>query len=135
MADPRSTPADLVQGIVTDLQNLIRGEVSLARSEIQEIVQEVKVAAPSMAGGGGAMAVGGLMLVIAAAEGVASALNAPRWVGYTLVGLGLTGGGYALLRNGQQQLEHAKLVPEQTIQTMQDNAEWLKERTVGENSA
>lgn len=120
---------DVVKGIIGDIQALVHDEIALARSEVTEIVREARESAPMLAGGGGALAAGGLLLTLASAEAVSAMLGQRRWLGYSIVGTALSGVGYAMLRSAGEQLQHAKLVPEQTLQTMQDNVDWLKDKT------
>lgn len=73
--------ASLLGGILADLQTLVRKEIALARQETMEELGKVKTAGIALATAGAVLAVGGLLLVLALAGGLADLLNWPAWAG------------------------------------------------------
>jgi len=74
------------------------------------------------------------LLVLALAQGIAALLQWPVWAGYALLGVVLAIAGYALFTGAQAQLKAVRPLPEQTVETMKENAEWIKERTTSDKT-
>src|SRR5262245_25890237 len=88
---------ELFRGILADLRTLIREELALARFEMHEQAGRVKTAAAIFGFAVAALAFGGMFLLVAAALGVAYALNWPAWAGFLVLALLLAvAGGVAL---------------------------------------
>jgi len=126
--------AQLISGIVGDAQVLVRQEIALARQEISEEIGNAKQAGIKLGVAGGVLAVGGLLLILALAQGIADLFNWPTWAGYGLVGVVLAIAGYILFSAAQRQIKEVHPVPEQTVETMKENAEWIKERTTSDKT-
>lgn len=114
---------DLVSEIVKDVQRLIRDEIRLARAEITRNLQQAAI-------GAGAVAIAGVFGLLAVAfVGVALfyalALVIPLWAaGLTVVGFYAILAGVALLL-ARSRLSPSRLVPEQTIESLEEDREWL----------
>lgn len=126
--------AQLISGVVGDAQTLVRQEIALARQEITKEITNAKQAAIKLGIAGGVLAVAGLLLILALAQGIADLLNWPHWAGYVLVGVVLAIVGYVLLSSAQKQIKAVQPVPKQTIETLKENAEWIKERTTSDKT-
>jgi len=126
--------SQLISGIVGDAQALVRQEIALARQEISEEIGNAKQAGIKFGIAGGVLAGGGLLLILALAQGIADLLNWPNWAGYVLVGAVLAIAGYILLSSAQKQMKEVHPVPEQTLETLKENAEWIKERTTSDKT-
>jgi len=124
--------SQLISGIVGDAQVLVRQEIALARQEISEEISNAKQVGIKLGIAGGVLAVGGLLLILALAQGVADLLNWPTWAGYALVGVVLAIAGYILLSSAQKQIKDVHPIPEQTVETLKENVEWIKERTTSD---
>jgi hypothetical protein len=127
-----STPstASLIGGIVADLQELVRKEIALARQETVEEIGKIKTASIALATAGAVLAVGGLLLVLALAGGLADLLNWPTWAGYAIVGVVLGVIGAVLVSTAQKRFKTIHPIPAKTVETVKVNVEWLKERTI-----
>jgi protein-S-isoprenylcysteine O-methyltransferase Ste14 len=126
--------AQLISGIVGDAQELVRKEISLARQEVREEISAAKSAGIKLGTAGAVLAVGGLLLVLAIAQGIADLFNWPTWAGYALVGVVLAIAGGILLSAAQRQIKDIHPVPEQTVETMKENVEWIKDRTTSDKT-
>ena len=126
--------AQLVGGIVSDAQVLVRQEIALARQEVREEIGQAKSGAIKLAIAGGVLAVGGLLLVLALAQGVADLFNWPAWAGYALIGVLAAIVGGVLLGTAQKQLKAVNPVPEKTVETLKENVEWIKDRTTSDKT-
>jgi uncharacterized membrane protein YqjE len=118
---------EIMQEVVRDVGDVVRGEVRLAKAEMAETARNA-----GKAGGlfGGA-AVCGLMglasLVLAAIA--ALALILPLWAAALIVGVLLVCIGGAAYSMGRAKLKQVHAVPEKTVQTIKDDVEWAKHRT------
>jgi ABC-type Fe3+ transport system permease subunit len=126
--------ASLVSGIVGDAQELVRQEIALARQEIREEISSAKQAGIGLAIAGAVLAIGGLLLVLTLAQGLADLLDWPVWAGYGIVGIVLAVGGYILFSSAQKRLKEVHPIPEKTVETMKENVEWIKDRTLSEKT-
>ena len=101
---------------------------------MSEEISKAKQAGMKLGIAGGVLAVGGLLLILALAQGIADFFNWPTWAGYGLVGLVLAIAGYLLLSSAQKQIKAVHPIPEQTVETLKENAEWIKERTTSDKT-
>jgi xanthine/uracil permease len=80
-----------------------------------------------MIGAGGALAYAGLLALIAALIiGLGELI--PLWLSALIVGLVVVGIGYMLIQRGLTALKRIDPKPQQTIQTLQEDKEWVKEQ-------
>jgi uncharacterized membrane protein YqjE len=117
---------ELFARLTADTSELLRGEVRLAKAEIK---QEAKTAAKGAgalgaAGFAGYMAL--LLLSFAAAWGLAEVI-APG-VAFLIVGLVYAVVAIVLVMRGKRQLAGINPVPEQTVETLKEDARWLKRK-------
>lgn len=126
--------AQLISGIVGDAQELVRKEIALARQEITEEIGAAKSAGIKLGIAGGVLAVGGLLVVLAIAQGIADLFNWPNWAGYALVGVLFAIVGGILFSAAQRQIKDIHPMPERTVETMKENVEWIKDRTTSDKT-
>lgn len=120
--------AGLVRGILSDLRTLIREEIALARVELSEQAVRAKAAAVSFGIAAGALAFGGVFLLIAIAFGIADLLNWPFWAGFLVVAVVLSIVGLVTLSAGRKKIRTVRAVPAETVTTLKENSEWLAKR-------
>jgi len=126
--------SQLLSGIVGDAQTLVRQEIALARQEVSEEIANAKSAGIQFGLAGVVLAVGGLLLVLALAQGLADLLNWPTWAGYGIVGIVLAIVGYILLSAAQDKAQEISPVPQKTVETMKENVAWIKDRTTSDKT-
>ena len=116
------TLGDTVTGIVEDLQNIVRGEVQLAKTEVQEDVSKLGKAAGMI----GAAAFLGLVGFIFLMLGVTYLLNksVEMWIAAGIVGLVLAIIAAILGMRGKSQMQAANLKPDKTIESLKEDKEW-----------
>jgi protein-S-isoprenylcysteine O-methyltransferase Ste14 len=124
----RESIGDLLKGILGDIRQLIRDEIALARVEMREQAGRAKLAAGALGAAVVALAFGGTFLLVAIAIGVADLLNWPVWAGFLVVALSLGIAGMVMLAAGRRRLRSVRAVPEQTVQTLKENSEWIAKR-------
>jgi uncharacterized membrane protein YqjE len=117
----RSVP-EVLQDIVGNLQEIIRSEFLLAKTELKE---EAKQAAKPAATFGVGLVFGiygtGFLLLAAV---YALALVMPLWLAALLVGTSLAILALALMSSGRTKLKHINLTPDKTIQSLEENVQW-----------
>jgi protein-S-isoprenylcysteine O-methyltransferase Ste14 len=118
----------LVRGILGDLRQLVRDEIALARVEITEQAGRAKAAAATLGVAAVALAFGGTFLLVAAAVGIADLLDWPVWTGFLIIALLLGVAGMVMLSSGRRRLRNVRPVPEQTVQTVKENSQWIANR-------
>jgi hypothetical protein len=126
--DLRERPiGEVASQLTKDISLLVRQEVALAKEEMRE---KGRIALPGigMIGAAGlvALAATGALtafLILALAEGM------DGWLAALIVGVVLAGGAVALAWAGKEQVAEAgSPLPEQTIETVEEDVQWVKEQ-------
>ena len=128
--------APLVAGIVDDLQELIKQNLTLFKVEVREDFKKTKQAAAALGVGIGLALLGGLhltlMLVFLLWWAFDSAARAepglPLWVCFAIVGGLFAGVGVALYLKGKKKLDSFNPLPDETAQALKENVQWIKNR-------
>ena len=118
---------EIVGGLASDVQDLVRGEIALARAELDEKLQRVIIAAIWLIGGA-FVGFAGLVVVL---QGVAAllALAIATWAALLIVGAVIVIVGAALSRSGLGMLSLKALTPDRTAANLQKDAHMVKEHT------
>jgi hypothetical protein len=122
------TLAELLTRLMHDAMTLLRQEVALAKHELRAELRQIILAVMSLGIGVGIAAIGGLLLILMLVHLLQALTALPLWACYGIVGglFAMVGG--VLLVLGKQKLAHIHLVPQDTVETMQENAQWIKEQ-------
>jgi uncharacterized protein (DUF983 family) len=120
--------SSLLLGLMGDFKLLLSQEVRLARHEIQQEMAKARAAAVSAAVGVSLLAVGGLMLIIMLVHLLQWLTNLPLWGCYGIVAIALLSGGMVLVRKSKGRVSDLHVIPWRTVQTMKENATWMKEQ-------
>jgi len=123
----------LVKGIVDDIGDLIKHQIQFAKKEVQNDLHKSIQATVALAVGAGALFLGilfaGFMLVHLlhwlTTPPVADAAKLPLWSCYAIVGLVCIGSGAALILAGKKKFASFNPLPDQTVQTMKENVQWI----------
>ena len=126
-AEGREGMGELLGELASQSASLVRDEVALAQQEIREKLKAVQAAVAVIAIGG-LLALVSLMTLCAAAI-LALAEYLKPWQSALAVGLVLAVIASIIAFVGIGQLRRTKLKPERTIETLEENKEWLKEIT------
>jgi len=119
--------AVLLGGILKDAKDLFVQELTLAKLEGHDELGHIKTAALSLGIGVGVAAVGGILLSVMLVHVLAEYTDVPLWGCYGIVGSGLAVLGWVLLASGKHTVEGIGVMP-QTMETMKENAQWLREQ-------
>jgi uncharacterized membrane protein YqjE len=115
---------ELVGRLSSDLSDLLRSEMELARIEVKEEVVKAGRAA-GMLGSGGLLAYLALtMLAMAAAWGLAEVVE-PGWA-FLIVGVIVAGAAAVLIFAGRNRLREVDPVPQETVETLKEDARWAR---------
>ena len=119
--------AELLSSVATDVQDLVRGEVRLARAELDHKLDRLIIAAIWLIGGA-LVAFAGLVVVLEAGA-AALAIVLPQWAASLIVGIVIVLIGAVFARSGLAKLSLKTLTPERTAASLQKDARVLKEHT------
>jgi hypothetical protein len=119
--------AALLGGIMKDAKDLLVQELMLAKLEGHDELRQIKTAALSLGIGVGVAAVGGILLIVMLVHVLAAYTDIPLWGCYGIVGSVFGVLGWVLLASGKHKIEEIDVMP-QTVETMKENAQWLREQ-------
>jgi len=124
LAKEERSLGDLFTELAGETGNLVRQEVALAQAEVTYKATEAGKNIGSLAIGG-AVAYAGALAVIA---GVIVLLSQfiPAWLSAVVVGLAITAAGYFMISSALAKLGKTDPVPRETIESIKEDAEWLK---------
>lgn len=125
---PKPTFASLIDGLINDFKTLIRQEIQLARDEVRTELGKARSAMLSLAVGLGLTIIGGLLLIIMLVWIVEALTHLPLWACYGIVGGAFAIAGLILMLRGKRQAEAFHFVPPRTLETIKENATWIKEQ-------
>jgi hypothetical protein len=125
--DPGGTHSigQIASGLAGDIQDLVKGELALARAEIDQKLHGVVIAAISIVGGA-LVAFAGLVVLL---EGGAAILAfwLPAWASLLIVGVVIMVVGGLIARSALAKLSLKAVTPERTIATVQKDARMIKD--------
>ena len=108
-----------------ETRTLVQQELQLARTELTEKAAKMGKGAAFIVGGG-LIAYAGLLAIVAALVLILIAIGLPPWAAAFLGGVLVAGIGYLLIRSGLAALKSQELAPRKTIETLKEDAQWLK---------
>jgi len=124
MAKEERSLGDLFTELATETGTLVRQEVALAQTEI---VYKATKAGKNV----GYLVVGGAVAYAAALAVIAGivillANFMPAWLSAMLVGVLIGGAGYFMIASALTELKKTDPMPRNTIETIKEDAQWLK---------
>ena len=128
MASYEPSIADVIKSALRDAQDLVRGEIALAKAEAREELGRISTGAALLAGAAAAAVLGLVFLLATIAWAISEGLTWPVWAGFgivTLLALILAG---VLAYMGKSRLTAARHMP-RTVDTLKENMEWMRART------
>ena len=119
--------AAILQDVVGDLQDIVHSEIRLVKAEAAEKTRQVSKGGAMF----GAAAVAGLLggMAMVAAIVAALALWLPVWGAALAVAVLLGVAALVLYISGRSKMASFTPVPEQTVETIKEDVEWVKHRT------
>lgn len=116
--------SSILQDVVGDVTGIVRSEIKLAKAEITADAKRFARALPLAVAGAilGLFALGLLLTTIL----LAIAIALPAWLSALIVFVGTAIIAWALFAAGKARLRRINVVPEKTVNTIKENAEWVK---------
>ena len=126
MATDRSV-ADVLQDILRNVQDILRSEVRLAKTEIRQEATQAATAALWMTIGVVGLLSAWMFLLWTAVYALSTVL--PLWAATLVVAVAVACAGGTVLTAGLRRFTRMKPMPERTIESLQENLEWMKQPT------
>jgi uncharacterized membrane protein YqjE len=123
---------ELLGGLVGNMQDLIRGEVALAKREVKEEATKAGAGAGLLAGAGALALVG--LIFVGLTLTYALTLVLPSWAAALIVAALFFIVGFVLYRLGRERLQRVDPVPRQTIESLKEDTEWIKRQVSSDES-
>ena len=133
MTDPRkdqiaeTSIGELIGDISNDLSQLFRQEVELAKAELKQEAAKAGKAAGMLGGAGFAGYLAVVLLSFALVFGLANVMDA-GWAALIVAVIWAVIGA-VLYANGRKRLKTVDPVPRRTVDTIKEDAQWLKNPT------
>lgn len=116
----------LFTDLTEDMGKLVRQEIELARVETMQKVNRAMRSVIMMAAGGLVAYAGFITLLITAA--IALGRIMPYWLSSLIVGVVVLIVGAILIGSGRSSLSNLTVVPENTVESIKEDARWAKEQ-------
>jgi CHASE3 domain sensor protein len=116
---------ELLSDVTTQLQQLVRKEMELARAEIKQEVDKAVKGVTAFAVAGVVALLGAVALVLAAGWGLAEVV--PEGVAFLIVGVFLLAVAGGLFATGRKKVAQVNPVPQRTVETVKEDVETAKD--------
>jgi len=123
----QTSVGELIGNISNDLSQLFRQEVALAKAELKQEASKAGKAAGMLGGAGFAGYLAVVLLSFALVFGLSNVMDA-GWAALIVAVIWLIIGA-VLYANGRKKLKTVDPVPRRTVDTIKEDAEWLKNPT------
>ena len=117
---------DLFGDLASEMSNLVRQEVALAKVEVAQKAKYVGRNVSYLVVGG-AVAYAALLAIVAAII-MLLAKVLPDWGAALLVGVVIGVVGWLLIGKAMMALQNTDLTPRETVETLKEDATWMKEQ-------
>lgn len=117
---------DLVAKLASDTGILVRQEMRLVVAETRQNLSSGVDSVIWLASGIAVALVG--VLVLAAALVLVLSIWLPAWLAATIVGIGLCAIGLPMANFGLTKLKNMEIAPDDSVASIKESTEWLKER-------
>jgi NAD(P)H-hydrate repair Nnr-like enzyme with NAD(P)H-hydrate dehydratase domain len=119
------TLGEMFAELSRDFKTLVQQELQLARVELSQKAVKMRKGLVLMVGGG-MLAYGGFLAIIAGIVLGLVAAGLPGWLAALVAGVVLGGLGYLLVHSGVASLRPEGLTPHHTIDSLKEDAQWLR---------
>ena len=127
MASADRSLSEVLQDIIRNVQEIVRSEVRLAKTELREEAEKAKT--PTMLLGAGAVATMFAIFFLLLTIVYALARVMPNWAAALIVAGVLGVVASMMLTAGMKGFKHVHPTPARTIETIQENVRWAKQQT------
>ncbi len=126
MAADRSV-TDVLQDILRNVQDILRSELRLAKAEIRQEATQAAAAARWLTIGVVGLLSAWMFLLWTAVYALSTVL--PLWAATLVIAVAVACAGGTGLTAGLRRFTRMKPLPERTIESLQENLEWMKQPT------
>ena len=119
------TLGEMFAELSRETRTLIQQELQLAKTELTEKASKMGRGAGLIVGGA-MIAYAGLLAIVAAMVLILIAVGLSPWAAALVGGVLVAGIGYLLIHSGLATLKPQELTPRKTIDTLKEDAQWLK---------
>lgn len=119
--------SEVLRDIVGNIQDIVRSEVRLAKTEVREEIVKAKAATVITAAGGVCAVFASFFVLLATVYGLTRVM--PDWAAALTIAAALAIAAGVMLGSGLKQFGHVKPVPERTMESVKENVEWVKQQT------
>ncbi len=122
----KSSIAELLGDFTRELRTILSDEIELARSEVTRKISAALKDGVYVAVGAAMLLTGWLALV--ATIIIVLSYGLPGWLAALIVTVVIAGTGLLFLQKGIADLRSRRLVPDQTIETLREDRDWVRDR-------
>jgi len=122
---PETSVTQLVSGIVSDAQELIKQQLTLFRTEIKDDLRKTKEASIMLVLGIVCAAVGAVLLLNMVVFVLHEAAGLSLWASYAIVGGFMAAVGGGLILTGIEKFKSFNPLPDQSVQALKENVQWI----------
>jgi hypothetical protein len=126
MATGERSIGEILQDVLRNLQEIVRSEVRLAKTEAREELIKAKAAALFVAVGALCSIFTVFFFLLAAVY--ALTLVVPNWAAAVIVAVVVMAAAAVTLVAGLKQVRRVHPAPEKTVETIKENVAWAKQR-------
>jgi hypothetical protein len=119
---------DLFSELAGETSNLVRQEVALAQVEIADKATRAGKNVGYLVVGGAVAYAALLTLLAALVIGLADLFDISAWIPALIVGLIVGGVAFWMVTSALDALRKMNFTPQQTVETLKEDAEWLKDQ-------
>jgi uncharacterized membrane protein YqjE len=117
---------EILSEVVSDVTRLFRQEVDLAKAELRQEAAKAGKAGGMLAGALVAALLTAVMVSLTLAAALSEVMH-PAWAALVVAVLWAIAGA-ALYSTGRARLRAVSPIPQQTVETLKEDAEWLRSR-------
>jgi len=126
VAEDRSV-SNVLQDILRNLQDMVRFEIRLAKTEVREEVREAVTSSIWIAAGTVGAVSAWIFLLWTLAYALATRM--PMWAATLVIAVVMTAAATMLIIGGVQRARRIQPIPERTVESVKENLEWIKQST------
>lgn len=124
----RMSLRELVGDVAEDARDLVRGEVGLARAEMEQKIDRAIAGLVSLFGAMMLTFVGLIIMLMAAAQGLARTM--PDWAASLIIGVVALMIGMIMVVTARKALSPSGMIPDRTIRNLGADAQSMKEHAL-----
>ena len=127
MAPEDRSLSEVLQDIIRNVQEIVRSEVRLAKTELKEEAEKAKTPTMLLGAGGVATLFAIFFLLLTIVYALARVM--PNWTAALIVAAVLGVVASMMLTAGMKGFKHVHPTPTRTVETIQENVRWAKQQT------